>query len=78
MAKLDTEARIRELLDRPYRMVVRGDPTEGYLAEAPELPGCISAGETPIEAIEMLRDAMAGWFEEMLESGLEIPEPGSH
>ena len=44
-------------------------------AEAPELPGCISAGETPTEAMEMLRDAMAGWFEEMVESGLPIPEP---
>jgi antitoxin HicB len=75
MTKIDTEARIRELLDRPYRMVVRGDPTEGYLAEAPELPGCLTAGETAVEAMEMLRDAMAGWFEEMLESGLPIPEP---
>ena len=28
-----------------------------------------------LEAIELLRDAMAGWFESAVESGLAIPEP---
>jgi antitoxin HicB len=56
-------------------MTVRGDPEEGYLAEAPELPGCISAGDTPVEAMMMLQDAMAGWFEARLMQGLSIPEP---
>ncbi len=63
------------LLRRPYRKVLRGSPEEGYLAEAPELPGCFTAGETEAEALEMLQDAMAGWLESALARNLLIPEP---
>jgi antitoxin HicB len=56
-------------------MVVRGEPEEGYLAEAPELPGCFTAGETPEVAVALLRDAMAGWFTVVLERGLPVPDP---
>jgi hypothetical protein len=34
-----------------------------------------TAGETEEEALEMLRDAMAGWFESALAHGDPIPEP---
>ena len=71
----EVEAQVQALLTRPYRMVVRGEPDGGYLAEAPELPGCLTAGETPEEAMALLRDAMAGWFEVALERGATIPEP---
>jgi len=71
----DVAARVRELLKRPYRMVVKGDPSEGYLAEAPELPGCVTAGDTPDEAMEMLRDAMYGWLLVHVEQALPVPEP---
>src|SRR5437764_704215 len=49
----EVEATVQALLARPYRMVVRGDPEEGYLAEAPELPGCFTSGDTPAEAVKM-------------------------
>lgn len=58
MIRQANRAYVEELLRRPYRMVIRGTPEEGYLAEAPELPGCITAGETPEEALALLRDAM--------------------
>jgi predicted RNase H-like HicB family nuclease len=58
-------------------MVVRGDQAEGFLAEAPELQGCVTAGETPAEAMEMLRDAMAAWLETAIERGIEIPVPAA-
>jgi antitoxin HicB len=70
----EIDVRVRALLARPYRMVVQGDPEEGYLAEAPELRGCFTAGDTPEEAMELLRDAMAGWFDVRLREGLPIPE----
>ncbi|MBA2447498.1 MAG: type II toxin-antitoxin system HicB family antitoxin [Chloroflexi bacterium] len=69
------EQQVQELLKRPYRKVIRGDTEEGFLAEAPELPHCFTAGETEEEALEMLRDAMAGWFESALAHGDPIPEP---
>jgi antitoxin HicB len=70
-----TDERVADLLARPYRMEVRGDPEEGYLATAPELPGCMTAGETPTEALELLRDAMATWLESAIAHGDPIPEP---
>src|SRR4051812_22502755 len=68
-------AQVADLLKRPYTMVVRGDPQDGYLAEVSELAGCISAGDTPSEALTMLREAMAGWFGPRLIRGLVFPEP---
>ena len=75
MTEAEIEERARELIQRPYRMVICGEPMEGYLAEAPELPGCFTAGETPEEALTMLREAMSLWFESMLAHGEPIPEP---
>ena len=57
----DRERLIQEIVARPYRKVISGDDIEGYFAEAPELPGCVTAGATVEEALEMLRDAMEGW-----------------
>jgi len=75
MSNVTRERQIEALLKRPYRKVIRGDEEEGFLAEAPELPGCITAGETEIEALENLREAMAAWFEGALAHGDPIPEP---
>jgi len=71
----DVDARVQECLRRPYRMEVRGNPEEGYLATAPELPGCVTAGETPEEALRLLRDAMATWLEATIAAGDPVPEP---
>src|ERR1035437_10298629 len=69
------EISVQNYLRRPYRMEVRGNSEEGYLALAPELPGCITAGETPDEALRMLRDAMATWIEAAIVAGGTVPEP---
>jgi antitoxin HicB len=71
----ELERKIQEILAPPYRKVISGDDVEGYLAEAPELPGCVTAGETVEEAERMLRDAMEGWVECALVAGEDIPEP---
>ena len=75
MTDTDRESMIQRIVARPYRKEVRGDDVEGYLAEAPELPGCITAGRTPEDALLMLRDAMEGWIESALIAGEAIPEP---
>jgi predicted RNase H-like HicB family nuclease len=68
-------ALVATLAARPYRKVIRGDEVDGFLAEAPELPGCVTAGETVEEALKMLRDAMQGWIESALLAGEPVPEP---
>jgi len=62
-------------MHRPYRTVIAGSSEEGFLAEAPELPGCISAGESEDEARANLREAMTGWLMSALARGLPVPDP---
>lgn len=68
-----------DYLDLPYALVVTHDVDEsgnaGWVAEVEELPGCISQGRTPEEAVEHVRDAMRDWIGVALEDGVEIPEP---
>ena len=37
----------------------------------------MSVGDTPEEALEMIRDAMRAWIEVALEDGETVPEPRS-
>jgi antitoxin HicB len=47
----------------------------GFLATAPDLPGCMSDGETPEEALASARDAIAAWIEEARTLGRPVPKP---
>ena len=47
----------------------------GWLAEIPQLPGCMSDGETQQEALNMIEDARRLWLESSLAHGDPIPEP---
>ena len=49
----------------------------GWLAEVPELSGCMSDGETPQEAVENVMDAIACWIEAAEEDGRPVPAPAS-
>lgn len=48
----------------------------GWLITYPDLPGCMSDGETPEEAMRNGRDALAAWIEAMHAAGRKIPAPG--
>lgn len=50
-------------------------PEGGFVVSVPELPGCISEGETFEEALVMIRDAMAGWLAVARNHADPIPEP---
>mgnify|MGYP001077000786 CR=1 FL=1 len=43
----------------------------GYLVTVPDLPGCVTEGDTLAEAILMVQDAASGWVLGELEEGLE-------
>ncbi|HEX3952943.1 MAG TPA: type II toxin-antitoxin system HicB family antitoxin [Stellaceae bacterium] len=47
----------------------------GWFAEVPELPGCMSDGETPREAIDNVMDAISSWIEAAEEDGRPVPSP---
>jgi antitoxin HicB len=48
----------------------------GWLITFPDLPGCMSDGETPEQAMVHGREALADWILAARESGREIPQPG--
>ena len=67
-----------EYLHLPYRMEVVEDTTEGgYAISFPELPGCISCGETIESAVANAQDAKAAWLQAAFEDHLPIPLPDS-
>jgi antitoxin HicB len=49
----------------------------GYLAIVPDLPGCMSDGETPEGALKNVQEAIASWIEAAKEWKQEIPKPTS-
>lgn len=70
--------RYEEYMKKFYRMEITEDPDEGgYVISFPDLPGCISEGETIDEAVRNALDAKEEWMKAALEDGYEIPEPES-
>lgn len=51
------------------------DEGGGWLITFPDLPGCMSDGETIEEAIESGKDAFQSWMAVSLEYGHRIPKP---
>lgn len=65
-------------LSLPYCLEIVPDPDEGgYVARYPELPGCITVGETWESAVANAMDAKRAWLEVALEDSESIPEPQS-
>lgn len=48
---------------------------KAYLAEVPELPGCMADGSTPQKALANAEKIIAEWIETAKELGRSVPEP---
>ena len=49
-----------------------------FVAETPELSGCMAHGKTQVEAIQNINDAIELWLATAREFGDLIPEPRQH
>jgi predicted RNase H-like HicB family nuclease len=61
-----------------YRVEIEPLPLEeggGFVARVPDLPGCMSDGETPQEALANVLSAMDDWMDEAVRLGQHVPEP---
>jgi antitoxin HicB len=47
----------------------------GYLATVPDLPGCMSDGDTPEEALKNVQEAIESWIEAAKEWNEDVPKP---
>ena len=48
---------------------------DAFVAEVPELPGCMAHGPTQETALREINEAMRLWIETAREDGQPVPEP---
>jgi predicted RNase H-like HicB family nuclease len=59
-----------------YEVIIYwSDEDKAFIAEAPELPGCMADGETYQQALANLEAIIREWIETARELGRAIPEP---
>lgn len=66
------------MVGREYPIIIEPLSEEdggGFLVTVPNLPGCMSDGETREEAARAIADAIAAWIDEAKKLGRPIPEP---
>ena len=59
-----------------YEIIIYwSDEDEAFIADVPELPGCMAEGQTYQEAISNAEGIIDEWIETARELGREIPQP---
>ena len=48
---------------------------KGYVADVPELPGCVAHGDTQEAALSNAKEAIQLWIDTAKEFGDPVPEP---
>ena len=64
-----------------YPIVIALLPAEeggGFLALVPDLPGCMSDGASPEEAVTNVQNAIETWIEAANDMGHAVPSPSRH
>ena len=71
----ELEKKLSYYMSLPYSIIITPSPEGSYSAKIPDLPGCITQGETQLEVLEMIEDAKRCWLTAALEDEDDIPEP---
>ena len=74
----EVQSHVDKAVDAPYPMLLRPlqeDEGGGWLAEIPDLPGCMSDGDTPEEAVHNVLSAQEAWLTVQRERGRGVPRP---
>lgn len=56
-------------------LIFWSEEDQAYIAEIPELPGCLAHGDTAEQALSNAQDAIGLWIATAIEFGDAIPEP---
>lgn len=76
--EIDLKAKQYEQVEYPLSLYKEYDVHGTYwVAEHPDLPGCMTHGNTKEEAMANLNDAKGGWIFTALSHGMSIPKPGT-
>jgi antitoxin HicB len=58
-----------------FRVIIEPDEDGVFVAECPNLPGCISQGKTREEAVQNIKDAIAGYLDSLKKHNEAVPPP---
>lgn len=59
-----------------YEVIIYwSDDDQAFIAEVPELPGCMADGPTKAEALANVEAVAAEWMETAQELGRDVPKP---
>lgn len=59
-----------------YEIILYWSAEDGvFVAEVPELPGCMAHGDSQEAALASIQDAIALWIDTAKEFGDPVPEP---
>lgn len=59
-----------------YEIIIYwSEEDNSFIAEVPELAGCMADGETYIEAVKNVEVTINQWIETAIDLGREIPQP---
>ncbi|HWY77002.1 MAG TPA: type II toxin-antitoxin system HicB family antitoxin [Verrucomicrobiae bacterium] len=56
-----------------YTVVLQRESDGGYVAAVPVLPGCVSQGDTRVEVLKNIEEAIELYLEDIRETGEVIP-----
>ncbi len=66
------------MIDRYEIIIYWSDEDGAFIAEVPELPGCLAHGDSRELALANAKDAIALWVETAAEHGDPVPQPKGH
>jgi predicted RNase H-like HicB family nuclease len=58
-----------------FRVIIEQDEDGVFVAEVPSLPGCISQGDTRVEALANIKEAISVYLESLAAHDEPIPPP---
>ncbi|MBI1756433.1 MAG: type II toxin-antitoxin system HicB family antitoxin [Fimbriimonas ginsengisoli] len=58
-----------------YAILLEPQPEGGFTVTVPDLPGCVSQGETPEECRANIAEAIEGWILTAQANGWPVPRP---
>ena len=56
-----------------YRILIEPNEEGGYTVTVPDLPGCVTQGDTLEEALQNAKEAIEGHLEALMDLGKAIP-----
>ena len=65
-------------MDKYEIIIFWSNEDQAFVAEIPELPGCMAHGNTHEEALASAKAAMQLWIDSAKEFGDPVPEPRGH